>query len=88
MPNKAKSPYKGDLAKPIPKKFKGEALDAEFRRRLSLLLEHYDLKWGDPELWLSLAFQLIHDHVPGLQQTSGPGRPKIKGTPERRLIRA
>lgn len=99
MSNKPQTRYKGDLAKPLPRRRRVGPLslpedtaqwNAELRRRFLLLLDHYHLKPDDPNLWTRLAVELIHDHVPGLEEAkpSKRGAPKTKATPERQQLRA
>ena len=47
--------------------------------KLLLLLDHYNIKPDDPACWLKLAFQLAHDHVPGMRVVESTSR--ARGAP-------
>ena len=75
--------YSGRLAEPIlaPAGESGEndnlvAYEREFR--LSLLMDAYGIKEGDPNAWQELAIRLATDHVRGMQVVSSSNTPGRK----------
>ncbi|MCX7168627.1 MAG: hypothetical protein NTV11_20470 [Rhodocyclales bacterium] len=57
--------------------------NAEFNKRLGLLLEHYKIPRDTPDVWFHLAIRLLLFHVPEFSNfQEPPGAPK-RWTPER-----